>query len=418
MTESAVSPRARWWANPEVWILLAAVLAFVLKLALALRTFGTNDVAIFYKFGRLLSEHGLHWTYLNNQYFNHPPLVGYYIRAIYDLAGPPPWDQGEISFPFLLRLPGIVSDFVVVLLFLRLRKLWSLPAWSLIALALSPVSLMVTGFHGNTDPVMVMLLFVAAYMCVTSHPALCGMFLALSCQIKIIPLLLLPIFACFWFSNRKAGWFLGLLAATSGVLWLEPLLAVPGPLFKHVFSYGSYWGLWGITYWLRLTGHPEFGTVNYLNLPAAEIFVSGVLKLFVIACVLVIAWRRRNVGARGLFESLAYAWIVLFVFSPGIAPQYMIWLVPFVLVLSPSLFGHLLWSSSLFLFFFYNILAHGLPWDSAISTFQANTVWTQWSLWPWVVLIVGALLIWESARRDNPSLRLLSLEAVKGKELP
>jgi hypothetical protein len=416
MSESTVSPPARWFANPEAWILLAALLALVLKLALALRTFGTNDVAIFYKFGRLLSEHGLQWTYLNNKFFNHPPVVGYYIRAIYDLAGAPPWEQGVISFPFLLRLPGIASDFVVVLLFLRLRKLWSLPAWSLIALALSPVSLMVSGFHGNTDPVMVMFLFVAAYMCAMNRPAFCGMFLALSCQIKIIPLLLLPIFACFWFSHRKGGWFLGLFAAASGLLWLEPLLTVPGPLLKHVFSYGSFWGLWGITYWLRLTGQPEFATVNYVNLPAAETFVSGVLKLFVIACVLVIAWRRRNVGARGLFESLAYGWIVFFIFSPGVCAQYLVWLVPFVLVLSPSLFGHLLWSSSLFLFFFYNTLAHGLPWDSAISTFQANTVWTQWSVWPWVVLIAGAILIWESARRDNPSLRLLSLEAVKGKE--
>ena len=87
-----------------------------------------------------------------------------------------------------------------------------------------------------------------------------------------------------------------------------------GPLLKHVFFYGSFWGLWGITYWLRFTGHPAFATVNYLDLPAAETFASGVLKLFIIACVLVIAWRRRNLGARGLFESLAYAWIVFLSF--------------------------------------------------------------------------------------------------------
>ena len=176
--------QARWFTKPEAWILLTAVLAFVLKFDLALLTFGTNDVAIFYKFGRLLSQHGLQWIYLNNQYFNHPPLVGYYVRAIYDTAGAPPWEQGDISFPFLVRLPGIISDFVVVLIFLRLRKLWSLPTWSLIALALSPVSLMVSGFHGNTDPVMVMFLVVAAYMCVIKRPALCGIFLALSCQLK------------------------------------------------------------------------------------------------------------------------------------------------------------------------------------------------------------------------------------------
>jgi len=63
-----------------------------------------------------------------------------------------------------------------------------------------------------------------------------------------------------------------------------------------------------------------------------------------------------------------------------------------------------------------NFRARCLPWYSAISTVAANTVWTQWSLWPWAVLILGAMLIWESARRDNPSFRLISLEAVKSKE--
>ena len=49
MNESAVNFRPRWFTNPETWILLTAVLAFLLKFDLALRTFGTNDVAIFYK---------------------------------------------------------------------------------------------------------------------------------------------------------------------------------------------------------------------------------------------------------------------------------------------------------------------------------------------------------------------------------
>ena len=319
-------------------------------------------------------------------------------------------------FPFLVRLPGIISDFVVVLIFLRLRKVWSLPAWSLIALALSPVSLMISGFHGNTDPVMVMFLIIAAYMCVIKRPALCGIFLALSCKIKIVPLLLVPIFACFWCSNRKAGWFLGFFAAVSGLLWLEPLLTVPGPLLRHVFLYGSYWGLWGITYWLRLSGHPAFATVDYVNLPAAETFVNGVLKLFIIAGVLVIAWRRRNVGARGLFESLAYALIVFFIFSPAVCAQYLVWLAPFVLVLSPSLFGHLLWSSSLFSLFFLQY-----PRSRPAVVFRDFHVRSEYGLDTVVPLalgglIVGAILIWESARRDNPSFRLLSLEAVKSKE--
>lgn len=193
------------------WIFVAAGVALVLKLLIASSTFGTNDVESFYHFGRTLSDHGLLWTYTNQQLnpvvthegmqwiyshetaFNHPPLVAYFLRFIYRLDHLSWFEQNKIGFPLLLRLPGILADFVVILLLAGWQKQLRLPSWSLLLLALSPVSLMVTGFHGNTDPVMVMFLVLAVLMCVRGSPALCGIALALSCQIKIIPLLLLPI---------------------------------------------------------------------------------------------------------------------------------------------------------------------------------------------------------------------------------
>src|SRR5205823_6107900 len=66
-----------------------------------------------------------------------------------------------LTFPFLLRLPGIIADLVIVLVVLQIAKTTkelSVPFWALILFALSPVSLMVSGFHGNTDTVMVMFL--------------------------------------------------------------------------------------------------------------------------------------------------------------------------------------------------------------------------------------------------------------------
>src|SRR5205823_8209088 len=99
-------------------------------------------------------------------------------------------EAAGISFPFLLRLPGIIADFVVVWLFLRLKNeepQLRLPLWALLVFALSPVSIMVSGFHGNTDPVMALFLVLAAFAAVRNRPIWCGIFLALSCQIKIIP---------------------------------------------------------------------------------------------------------------------------------------------------------------------------------------------------------------------------------------
>jgi uncharacterized membrane protein len=307
-----------------------------------------------------------------------------------------------IHFPFLLRLPGIIADFLVVLVLLRMTKTdLHIPTWALALFALSPVSLMVSGFHGNTDPVMVMFLVLASLFCLREKSVWCGLFLALSCQIKIIPLLLLPIFFFFWLARRRAVSFSVPFVLVSLVLWAEPLLKFPALFFKNVLSYGSFWGIWGITYWLRLTNLAMFRmeTVFY-DISPMESFVVTVLKLIIIAAVLMIAWRRRNLGERALFDSVAYAWIVFFVFAPGACAQYMVWLAPFVLVLSPVFYGWLAASSSLFLFFFYNVNAGEFPWYSIISDGRHGD-WAPWSLWPWATLLIGLIVFWRRGMAAN-----------------
>jgi len=400
---------------PSVCIVGCALIGLFLKLAIAYNTVGTNDAINFYGFARALSDHSLQWTYQHSRYFNHPPLVAYYLRAIFNITEQN-WCQAiGLHFPFLLRLPGILADFLLVLLLLRIAKTeprWRIPAWALATFALSPVSLMVSGFHGNTDPVMVMFLVLAALMCLKNKAALSGLFLALGCQIKVVPLLFVPIFFFFWCHRRAIVSFLLPLAFASVALWWEPLLKFPALFIKNVLCYSGFWGIWGLTYWLRLTGLPEFKVVNFFHLPLLERVVITVLKLLIIAAVLLIAWRRRKLSAKRLFDSLAYAWIIFFVFAPSISVQYLVWLAPFVLVLSPVFYGWLTASSSLFLFFFYNVTAGGFPWYFAMSTNELNTVWTPWSLWPWLVLIAGLIVLWHEAKRANPSLRLFSLRLV------
>jgi hypothetical protein len=404
-----------------VWIVGAAIVGLFLKLAIAYSTIGTNDVVTFYGFARSLSDHGLEWTYRQSLMFNHPPLTAYFLCAIYKLDQIRLLRENGIVLPFLLRLPGIIADFIVVLVLLRI---WKTDArlrrhsWTLVLLALSPVSLMISGFHGNTDPVMVLFLVLASYMCVRKQAWLCGLFLALSCQVKVIPLLFLPVFFFFWLHRRAIVSFLLPFLLTSIILWWEPLLKFPMLFVRNVLSYGSFWGIWGITYWLRLTGMPGFSWAWITGFSPAQIVAATLLKILIVASVFVIAWRRRTLDGRGLMESIAYAWAIFFVFSPGVCVQYMVWLAPFILVLSPTFYVWLTATSSLFVFFFYNITAHGLPWYLAISTNALNIIWTPWSLWPWVALILGLIICWRKAVTADPLLRLFSLETVPRDPMP
>jgi uncharacterized membrane protein len=313
-----------------LFIVALALVATTLKLTIAYNTIGTNDAVFFYGFAKVLNEHGLQWTYEHSRYFNHPPLTAYYLRGIFALTEQRWCQDLGIHFPFLLRLPGIVADFFVVLILLQFRKIdIRIPTWALALFAISPVSLMVSGFHGNTDPVMILLLVCAVWMCLRDQSVLAGLFFALSCQIKIVPLLFLPAFVFYWFSQKRIRGFLITGTLTTIVLWSEPLLKFPVLFAKNVLAYGSYWGIWGVTYLFRATGLPEFSRLSFFDLEPAQNIIMTVLKLIVVSAALWIGWQYRYARGRAFVESLAYTWLVFFVFAPGVCPQYLIWFAPF-----------------------------------------------------------------------------------------
>jgi hypothetical protein len=401
--------------HPAIWIVAAAVVALLFKLYVAYTTFGTNDVLSFFQFARALTAHGLEWTYANVPDFNHPPLTAYFIRGIYLLDQYPPLKQDHL-FPFLLRAPGIFADFIVVLVLLTLKQKASLPipTWALVLLALSPAGIMVSGFHGNTDPVLVMFLVLATAMLFFDRPGASGLFLALACQTKIIALLLCPIFLLFWLREKRPASFLAALALASLALCAQPLFGFPMLFLKNVLAYGGIWGLWGFTYWLRLMSLPAFGTTGgHDSLTPTQVWIGVLLKCIIVGSVLVLAWRRRQVDAAGTFKTIGYAWIIFFVFSPAVAPQYLVWFVPFVLPLSPTLFAYLTVATSLDLFFFYNMNANGFPWYESSVRYREHFDWPTWALLPWAAFVAGMIVFWKGSVRQNPGLRLFSLERVR-----
>ena len=411
--------------NPRVWICGAAIIAFITKVLIALNTFGSNDVAALYIFARSLHDHGLEWTYRNGvpwgtslPVFNHPPLTAYYLELIDALSRKEFFRSSGLTFPFLLRLPGIIADlgtaFVVARISTTATEL-RLPTWALILFASSPVSVMVSGFHGNTDAVMVMFLVCAAYMGLRGRPTLCGIFFALSCQVKIIPLLLFPVLFFFWLSRRSALRFVISSLLISVAMWSQPLFMFPVLFARNVLAYGSQWGDWGLTYWLRLTHYAQFDVIGFVNLPPAARLVATLLKATIALAILVIGWRRRNLGAPAMICSIAYAWLIFFALSPGFCAYYLLWLAPFILFLSPSLYAWLTAASSLFLFVFYNTLADGFPWHIAVGKFSDPSRFNlimPWALWAWAIIVCGLIISWKKAAAADSSLRLLSLKTL------
>src|SRR5438094_720900 len=78
----------------------------------------------------------------------------------------------------------------------------------------------------------------------------------------------------------------------------EPLLHFPILFAKNVLAYGSYWGIWGITYLFRLTGLHDFSRLSFFDLEPAQNIIITVLKVIIIGAALWIAWHNRHARGR------------------------------------------------------------------------------------------------------------------------
>ncbi|EDY17113.1 hypothetical protein CfE428DRAFT_5295 [Chthoniobacter flavus Ellin428] len=251
--------------KPELLVLLIALLAMAAKLYCASTTYGTVDEVFFYRFAQNIAHEGVVNNYLHDPLFNHPPLLGNYLGFIYELAGGSNTTRASGQrFAFYQRLPGIIADFIVVLGLLWVRRRTGRPPWWAIAvLAASPISFMVSGYHGNFDPLIPLGLVLTVLACIHGRALLAGVLLAVACQVKIIPLIMSPVLFFFWWhrSKERAVTFVVANVLTLLLCWSAPLLAIPGVFARHVLVYNSIWGWWGITYLLNMTGIPAFAGI-------------------------------------------------------------------------------------------------------------------------------------------------------------
>ena len=117
---------------------------------------------------------------------------------------------------------------------------------------------MVSGYHGNFDPLIALGVTLAVAACVAGQPMLCGVFLGLTCQVKIIPVLMGPAFFFYWLHLGKARPFaIGAISFVFSIGWLVPLCAVPNLFLHRVIAYSSIWGWWGFPYLIGMMGRAE-----------------------------------------------------------------------------------------------------------------------------------------------------------------
>ena len=342
-------------------IVAAAVVALLLKSALALRTIGTNDVITFDYFSVVAAQQPGRNLYLYAEppwfVFNHPPFMIHALRALRWLS-----QATSLPFPFWLRAPGIAADLGSLLLVWRILEASGrrFSPWTLLFIAIAPASIMISGFHGNTDPVMILFLLLSIYLIeVHRRVGLGGVAMGLSVCVKTVPLLFVPVVLLHLRGWRQRAAFV-LSAASAGFLLSLPYaVEVPSAILSRIFGYSSIYGQWGVTRLLQLDGVP----LQPLD-DLARTLAPYLVPVAIPALSLLLRWRY---PCRTLFWHAGAVGLATLAIAPGFGVQYLAWAIPWTAVASAAAAATFHASSGAFLFAVYTEWSQGLPWNLANS---------------------------------------------------
>jgi hypothetical protein len=359
---------------------LAGLGAFVLKLGLAAATHGSTDVLLFEADAGKLQRDGAAALYRDGVVtewgggvgtrpcppFNHPPFMTHVLRAWSALEA-----ASGVPLRFWLRLSAAVADVGSLLVLARLlrRRLGETgTAAALGWFALSPIAILVSGFHGNTDPIFLFFTLLAIELVEASRRPVwwAGVALGMAMNIKVVPLVLLPVMALSLPEpRRRIAFGLGALAAFA--LGSLPILAqAPGAVLSGVFGYRSQPGSWGLSLLaLVLQQDPGWAWLGTLYLRHGAILALGLILALSL-------WPRPR--RERLFFHVGLVMFLLVSVIPGFGVQYLVWLVPWVVGLGSVATLAYFASASALLVTYYSTAVGGLRWYLANSL--ARPAWT------------------------------------------
>lgn len=328
------SDSSRLWLAP---ILLATVLATLIKLYLALFTAGSADVAGYVDYVAKIHEFGVKAYYYKGPYnntFNNPPFMIHALRALDWLAL-----KTNLPFPFWLRLSSTLADVGTIAVMIKVVPKFASPARAtllLVLLAACPIAIIISGYHGSTASEMVFLVVLSVYLLGNlNRVLLAGAVFGMALNVKIAPLMLAPAIFLYLPDLKSRTKFFAVAVAVFLAGSLPYLLMEPRIILKDVFGYNSIYGNWGWTSLLvRLYPEaPQFARFPFEVIGVHSIFATIgkwiMLALIGIASILM----NRRKPKPPLFLQCSFIMTIFLALTPGFGSQYVMWLMPWVVIL-------------------------------------------------------------------------------------
>jgi len=233
----------------------------------------------------------------------------------------------SLKFETVVRLEPILADAAITFLIFKfieksVGKRAALKASALFAV--SPISCMVSAYHGQFDSVPILLLLLSAWF-VQSSSNRAGIFVGLAILAKSWPVLAVPSLVTN-IKSRKLNFvfWIGAIPLLGTVVYSLVLRADFVSIIRTAISYNNGMGVWGYTYILRLFSM----TVPSLIQPVAFFFQgSRFLTLFLLGITWFVLCRKAKI-----IPSILTILIAFLVFTHAFSIQYLSWLVPFAIL--------------------------------------------------------------------------------------
>lgn len=310
--------------------------ALLVRLVVAASFVGSLDIPLQLDHARAILSGAPAWTSKLPLAHFLPPLMELLSRVT------------PISPAVAQKLPAIAGDLLTALLLLRIARRYqrSGPSWLWPAVyLLNPVTVMLSAYQGNCDPLMAGAMLWALDLRWREKPLAAGAALGLAIAMKppavlALPALLLPL-------RRRGNASLAAAAILVPALLCAPFAFFDPAFGRFLLSYGGAYGEWGIVLIARQLDQNVAGRMLSLPEWMAKAFhglheVLAVHGRYVMAAVLA-AWflyamRRWKVMT---FEEnacvLAATLLVFFIIATGWGAQYLSLALPFLLIVSVRL---------------------------------------------------------------------------------
>lgn len=348
-------------------ILVALIaLAFVTKVFLALSTLGSFDTLTWQRDLQLIHAHGVPTLYrdgisyfspegrlLIEQPFIHPPFIIHALHVWESLA-----NATQLPLRFWMRLSCAVADVASLMLLGGILRHTGFERVfeRLCFVTICPTSILISGFHGNTDPMMMTFVLASIYLLESRRlPWAAGVSLGMALNFKLAALMFAPALLLYVPGIRRKFALGGAATVTFLAGSIPYLVQEPRLILTRIMEYKSQFGPWGIGRLCASLVHD-----GGLGVVCDAYSTQGRVVVMLLITTAAI-WATLRKSKPSLLLQCGLAAFIFLALTPGFGVQYLAWLIPFTALLSrwPAVLYHVV--SGAFLLAYYNRVMHAWP---------------------------------------------------------